>query len=280
MSWRIGVSSGGMVGTVREIARDFWQAETSIDCAGVAFFGFLSIFPLLVFAASLANLLGGAAILEPLANSLGFVGPDSALAVLSARIEKLSTNQSGQGVVGLLVSAAVALWSGSRALRGLFSSLAHVRQGPDRRSFLQRVLVSAAFLCTGGLFLAAWLFAIAAVPSSSGLATLVWLRWPIMLFSAFVLMCAMFRWGPESHVRSLWRAMPGAAVSSLLWVVLSYLLSLYTEQMGRLEQTYGASASIAALLIWLYFSARACVLGAIINGKLDQGSGTRQALSS
>jgi membrane protein len=101
-----------------------------------------------------------------------------------------------------------------------------------------------------------------------------------MLFSAFVLMCAMYRWGPASHVPSVWRAMPGAAISSSLWVVLSYLLSLYTEQMGRLEQTYGSTASIAALLIWLYFSARACVLGAIVNVQLDQGSGAGQALSS
>jgi membrane protein len=70
----------------------------------------------------------------------------------------------------------------------------------------------------------------------------------------------MFKWLPDAAVewRDVWLGGVGTAV---LFEIGKFLIGLYIGKQG-LESTYGASASIVVVLIWVYYSAQIVLFGA------------------
>ena len=59
---------------------------------------------------------------------------------------------------------------------------------------------------------------------------------------------------------------PGALVATLLWLIASGLFAVYTANFASYSKTYGSLASIVVVLLWLYLSAIAVLIGAEIDG--------------
>ena len=57
---------------------------------------------------------------------------------------------------------------------------------------------------------------------------------------------------------------PGALVATLLWLIASGLFAVYTANFASYSKTYGSLASIVVVLLWLYLSAIAVLIGAEI----------------
>ena len=70
----------------------------------------------------------------------------------------------------------------------------------------------------------------------------------------------MFKWLPDAAVewRDVWLGGVGTAA---LFEIGKFLIGLYIGKQG-LELTYGASASIVVVLIWVYYSAQIVLFGA------------------
>ena len=70
----------------------------------------------------------------------------------------------------------------------------------------------------------------------------------------------MFKWLPDAEVdwRDVWLGGVGTAA---LFEVGKFLISFYIGKQG-LESTYGASASIVVVLIWVYHTAQIVLFGA------------------
>ena len=70
----------------------------------------------------------------------------------------------------------------------------------------------------------------------------------------------MFKWLPDAAVewRDVWLGGVGTAA---LFEIGKFLIGLYIGKQG-LESTYGASASIVVVLIWVYYSAQIVLFGA------------------
>src|SRR6185503_16074423 len=70
----------------------------------------------------------------------------------------------------------------------------------------------------------------------------------------------MFKWLPDAEVewRDVWLGGVGTAA---LFEIGKFLISFYIGKQG-LESTYGASASIVIVLIWVYYSAQIVLFGA------------------
>ena len=75
-----------------------------------------------------------------------------------------------------------------------------------------------------------------------------------------VLFTLMFKWLPDAKVewRDVWLGGIGTAA---LFEVGKFLIGFYIGKQG-LESTYGASASIVVVLIWVYYSAQIVLFGA------------------
>ena len=62
----------------------------------------------------------------------------------------------------------------------------------------------------------------------------------------------------------------GSLAATLLWVVGSILFSLYVNNFGSYNKTYGALAGVVILMLWLYLTSYIVLLGAEINAESER----------
>ncbi|MBC8121155.1 MAG: YihY/virulence factor BrkB family protein, partial [Gemmatimonadaceae bacterium] len=94
-----------------------------------------------------------------------------------------------------------------------------------------------------------------------------WLQWPIalgLIASAFAL---LYRFGPAQR-RPGTPLLPGALLSSVLWLGVSGLFKLYIANFGNFNQTYGSIGAVIVLLLWLQLSAAVMLFGEQFNCSL------------
>jgi len=167
----------------------------------------------------------------------------------------------------------VALWSGSRALNVAIDTITVASGQSGRRGIVRTRLVAFA------LYLPALLLGAATVPLSlagtellAGLtpgagAVLRPLAWPIVAAALVVFLTTLYHLALPDRLP--WRAgLPGALVALAMWAAGSALLRVYfhTGQAGATGAAgFGRIAATAAVLLWLYITALAVLIGAVFN---------------
>ena len=85
----------------------------------------------------------------------------------------------------------------------------------------------------------------------------------------------LYRWGPDRHPRKYRYIWPGAILASMLWIFAGALFSIYVENWGNYEVTFGSVSAAVVLLLWMYNSTQILVLGAAFNAELERAGGVR-----
>ena len=62
--------------------------------------------------------------------------------------------------------------------------------------------------------------------------------------------------------------LPGAILSVTFWIGLSYLLGVYFRAFANFNKTYGSLGAGIALMVWLYWTGFAMLVGAELNAEL------------
>jgi membrane protein len=258
-------------------AKAVTQMETSMRCAGIAYFGFLSLFPAISTVVLLIGLLASPQFLADMIDRLdGLVPKVAQQALASQLVTLLAQPRVGLGI-GLVISLVVALWSGSRGVAALIYATSQTRQEPERRGLIMTVVVSVLTTLAGALAMVVALTLVAVLPAFFSLlpwlghnqAVLLLVRWPLLLVLGVLAIAAFYRFAPDrrSHrARWIW---PGAIVATVLWLAVCALFSLYVESIGNFQATFGSLATAIVLLLWMYNSALILVLGATLNAQLE-----------
>lgn len=90
-------------------------------------------------------------------------------------------------------------------------------------------------------------------------------------------LCLFYRFA-VSHAREVRRRLvPGAVVAVGLWLVVSWAFSLYLRTLASYTVYYGSLAAVAVLLVWLWLTSLAILVGAELNSQLE---GLRDELAS
>ncbi|MEQ8155091.1 MAG: YihY/virulence factor BrkB family protein [Clostridiaceae bacterium] len=72
---------------------------------------------------------------------------------------------------------------------------------------------------------------------------------------------------PAKKVR--WReCFPGAILSALGWIGISYLFSFYVENFSNYSRLYGSLGAVFALMTWLYITSFILILGGVVNSTM------------
>jgi len=263
-----------------EIDRD----HIPVMAAGVAFYGFLSIFPAMSALISVYGLVADPTIIGSQVSSLAGVLPQTALELLSAQLHALiSAPRDGLGV-GLIVSVALALWSAMSGTGTLMQALTVAYEEEEKRGIIGFYGISALLTVGIAAFGLLSLFLIAVVP-----AVIDWLpfpkawrdaidlvRWPILAGLVVVLLAAIYRFAPSRRAeRWDWFA-PGTIAAALLWLVASAAFSFYVARFASYDKTYGSLGAVAVLLVWLYVSAYIVLAGAEFNAAVEQARAARE----
>lgn len=251
--------------------------DTSLRCAGVAFFSFLSIFPSIAIVVLLVGLLAERSFLIDQLERLSFFMPDIAFSVIVDQLDKLM-NQPPAGLgIGLAISIAVALWSGSRGVNALIYTASAAYYEKVDRNFIVAVVLSFVVTVLGAGFMIVALSLTAALPILTGLSPIpgtgeqlaLLLRWPVLMGLAVIAFSLLYRFTIDRRAAKARWIWPGAVLAALLWLGICLAFSLYVENFGEFEASFGSLAAAVVLLFWLYISAQIFVLGAAFNAEIE-----------
>lgn len=94
-----------------------------------------------------------------------------------------------------------------------------------------------------------------------------WVATALFLLLAFNI---LYVYGPNVKHRE-WRwLMPGTVLGVLLWIGISSGLKIYLSFYNRYSATYGSIGGAMILLLWLYLSSVAIILGGELNSAIEQ----------
>jgi membrane protein len=100
------------------------------------------------------------------------------------------------------------------------------------------------------------------------------MRWPTLLGLTFVTLLGLYRFAPSPRPlgteRHVW---PGAALATVLLVIVSWGLSQWVERIASYEVFYGAFGSVIVIVLWFYLSTITLVIGGFFNAELERHSG-------
>jgi len=243
--------------------------KTSDDNGGsfaalMAYYGFLSLFPLLLLAVS----------------TLGFIVQSNATALANVQASALRNfpmigptlaqgHLRGSGI-GVVVGALGALWGGlaiTIAVQNAFNQINGVRY-ERRPDFIKLRLRGARLLASVGVL---EILATTLTGAISGIGVSVELALAgfvvALAFNVALFLIAFRQLTPSSTpTRALW---PGIAFAAVAWELLQSLGGLYVAHvLKNASATYGSFATVIGLLAWLYLGARVVVYAAELNSVL------------
>lgn len=261
--------------------KDAQQDRTPGLAAEVAFFTILSLPPLILalfgvagFATDLIGDVNTAKVRDWVLDAAdGFLSENAIETTIRPTVDAVL--DQGRADVALL-GLALALWSGSRATNIAMRAITLAYDLDPRPGWQRRVLAIA--ITVAGILLGLVviplmvvgprLAEIAGLPSPlPGLWTVLY--WPTMGLLVAGLLATLY------HVSVPWwtpwrRDFPGAVLGVAMWLAGSAALRVYTSWTIGSDSTYGPLATPIVILLWLYVTSLAVLLGAEVNAEIEK----------
>jgi membrane protein len=253
------------------------------DCMGMAaqlaYYFALALFPALLFVVALASYLPYPVVNDVMA-ALAPIAPPAVLAIIRGQLESIVAGDD----TGLLTVGIVgALWSSSGAMTSIVSALNRAYDIPESRPWWKVRLLAVGLTIALVLFVLLSFTLIVAGPNAGHYLTgwlglteafdTAWraLRWPLVFVLAVTGIALVFYYAPDADQDWVWIT-PGAILTTVLWVLFSMGFRLYVTEVGNYTATYGALAGAAVLLLWLYLSGLALLVGGELNSEIEHAA--------
>jgi membrane protein len=110
----------------------------------------------------------------------------------------------------------------------------------------------------------------------SNVTVITWrvLQWPIALLFVVIAFALLYYWGPDTEQQWQWIT-PGSLVGVLTWIGASLLFRVYLHFFNSYSKTYGSLGAVIVLLLWLYISGLAIMVGGEINSEIENAAARR-----
>ena len=248
--------------------------------AQLSYYFLLALFPLLIFLTSLIGMvLGtGSGLRRSLFSYLAEVMPPTAFKLVEATMIEINKGSSGGKLsFGLLA----ALWAASNGMGAITEALNvayDVKESrPWWKSRLQSIglTVALSVLIIGALVLVLYGGKIvgaleAGFDLGSGFVT-IWrlAQWPIVLASMLLAFALIYYFAPDLREQKWTWLTPGAVVGVVLWLLASFGLRTYLHFFDSYSNTYGSLGAVIILMLWLYLTGVAVLVGGELNSELE-----------
>jgi membrane protein len=251
--------------------------NVSLMSAGVGLFGLLAVFPALNVAVTLYALIATPA---DILSHLEFVEqllPAEAYAIFKQQLTGLAAQSGAAMNLTLAASILFGFWSARKGAVALITACNIAYSEHESRPAWRLLLLSSTITLAGilGVVILALLAVVlpvvlAVLPLGDLLnALLSFLRWPLMALLFIIALQSVYRFAPNRK-KARWRWVSwGATIATLLWITASILFSVYVQNFGNYNETYGAIGSVIILIMWFYLSAQVIILGAEIDAEME-----------
>ena len=252
------------------------------QAAELAFYFLFSLFPLVLIMMTLFGLFASQRI--ELQNRLlsysADLLPPAAFQLLRNLIRELATHASGGKLTLGIVSA---FWGVSGGVNAMIKSLNRAYRVRETRSWfkvralalglsalISVLLLTALFMALAGNYFVDW--------AGKGLQlqpvfVFIWkiIQWPAAIFFITISCTLIYYFGPNLMERRRWTWLtPGSAFSALVWLGASFGFRMYLHFFNGYSASYGSLGAVMILLIWLYVTGLAYLIGGEINAVIER----------
>src|SRR5262245_8925657 len=275
--WRLGGLSARQL--CARVWRNLWEDEVLDRAAALSYYLLFALFPALLFLTALLGLVPLPNLLESLMGYIGRVLPPDAASLIQRTLTE-ATRDRRQGLLSL--GAAVALWSASAGMVSVMTALNIAYDVRETRPWWKRRLVAVGLTLGFVAFLVASLALMVFGPKLGdalstwlGLGSAFWVAWSVVnvpVAIALVLTGIALVYCMAPAVRQPWRWLtPGSVLAVALWLVTSTGLRLWVS-FNSYSATYGSIGGVILLMLWLYATGIALLLGAQVNAEIEGAS--------
>ena len=259
--------------------------EAFTRSAALAYYFFTALIPMVFFLVTALGIFATHSqdVRANLLNYFARVMPGDAFSLVNKTLQEVSTHSTG---LKLIFGLVLALWSGSGGMSSLMDALNRCYHVKERRPYWKQKAVSLA-LTTSIAVLTILALAIVLyggdaanfIGSHTGLSAItvfVWriVQYPIALFFVVLSFALIYYFAPDAEQEWTWIT-PGSAVGVLLWIGASLLFRIYLHFFNSYSKTYGSLGAVMVLLLWLYITAFAMLVGGEINSEIENAAAER-----
>ncbi len=265
--------------TVKEVKAD----RITFTAGALAYYWFLALFPAMIALIGVVTLAKiPAKTVDSLVSGIEKTLPHGAADVLTSAVTAAS-KQTGGGLIALIIGLAIAVWSASSGMAALTTALNVAYDVPEDRKLIPKRLnalwLMVITLILGGIAAGLLVFGEPIgtfieqhISIAGGAFVWVWtiVRWVATILAITVLFSALYFWGPKRDNPKWTWVSPGGVLGVLIWLAASVGLSFYVSASGSYTETYGALAGVAIMILWLYLTGLALLIGAELNAELER----------
>jgi len=264
------------------IAKRSWT-ETTTDnigliAAGVAFYGFLALVPLLGAIVLVYGIAANPQTVIHNMTQLTAVMPSDVAKLVGEQLMNVVKTSDGKKGLGLLLALGLAVFGARNGAGAVITALNVAYEEEEKRSFLKVNLLAIGMTAVAVLVAMIALVAIAALGHLESLIPnapdVIVIGGKILAYLFLTLAGAgaaatLYRYGPSrEQARWVWLT-PGSIFAALMWLVLTIGFGIYVAQFGNYNATYGSLGTVVVTLTWLYLSSYILLFGAELNSEIE-----------
>ncbi len=262
---------------------DLMCNRTFAISAGLAYYFFLSLFPLMIFMAAALAYVPIPNLFDQIVSLMARFVPREAMQMVQPIINSVlrppGTGLLSFGIIGTL-------WVASSGFASLIDALNIAYDVPETRPYWKSRSLGVALTLLVGSLVAVGLGVTLLGPNFaehlshhvhlSALFIHLWptLRWIIIFGSIVLAVELVYYLGPNVKQKFLF-TLPGAVIGVAAWVLISLAFGIYVRQFANYNATYGTLGGVIALMFWFYLSSIAILVGAEINAELIKAAGKK-----
>jgi membrane protein len=265
----------------KAVAQKSWREANDDNigmiAAGVAFYTFLALVPLLGVLVLTYGLLADPATVVHDIRKLASVMPPDAAHLVGQQLMELVKTSDGKKGLGVLGALAMSLFGTRNGAGSIITALNVAYEVKERRGFFA---LNALSLAMTGAAVVAVIVATTAIAALGHLQHLIPGAPGVLLvlgkIGMYVLLGLvgtgvagmLYRYGPAREWSHWIWITPGSLLAATCWVMLTLGFGAYVAQVGRYNATYGSLSAVVVLLTWLYLSSYVLLFGAELNFEL------------
>jgi membrane protein len=279
---------GSAAQTLKRTLTEFREDNLTDQAAALTYYAVLSVFPALVAMIALVGLVSNPqTITKELTKLASSIGPASAAQTFKGPIASLAHGSGATGIL-LILGVASALWTASGYVGTFMRASNTIYEVEEGRSFIKlrplQMLVTLILVMLLALVLVALVVTgpiasrVGSAIGASTAAVTVWdiAKWPVLLIVVTFMIAVLYYASPNARLRGLKSIIPGSLLAVGVWLLASAGFAFYVANFGSYNKTYGTLGAVIVMLVWLWITNVAILLGAEVNAERERSRQLRQ----
>lgn len=251
--------------------------HVQIVSAGIAFYCFMAVFPTIAAAFFIYGLIMDPVEIQAQLSKLISILPNEAGEMIAGIMETSAEKSDKSLGWGLLISIALSIWSANKGMSAIFQGINIAYDETDDRNIFKKYGLTLLFTFGGiiiglicvGLVIGFSAF-VDALPLPEVMKTIIsYLRWPLMGIIIALSLSIIYKIAPDRTNPKFKWVIWGALIATVIWIGGSLIFSLYVNNFGSYDKTYGSFGAVIILMLWFFLSAFIILLGAEIASEME-----------